>query len=66
MVFFFFFFSSPFGIVVLLWFCRLVGCVALSGWSLVEVPFGLLLLVFLLRSLICIVAGLGCAVLFCC
>ena len=44
----FFFFL---GVVVLLWFCRFVGCVALSDWGLFEVPFGLLLLVSLLRAL---------------
>ena len=37
--------------VVLLWFCTFVGCVALSGWGLFEVPFGLLLLASLLRAL---------------
>ena len=42
-----------FAIVVLFWFCRFVGCVALSGWGLFEVPFGLFLLVLvsLLRAL---------------
>ena len=40
-----------FAIVVLFWFCRFVGCVALSGWGLFEVPFGLFLLVSLLRAL---------------
>ena len=39
------------GVVVLLWFCTFVGCVSLSGWGLFEVPFGLLLLVSLLRAL---------------
>ena len=47
----FFFLFFFFGVVVLLWFCRFEGCVALSGWGLFEVPFGLLLLVSLLRAL---------------
>lgn len=56
-----------FGVVVLLWFFRFVGCVALSGWGLFEIPFGLLLLVSLLRAFsvlllvwavwFCVVAG---------
>ena len=40
-----------FAIVVLFWFYKFVGCVALSGWGLFDVPFGLFLLVFLLRAL---------------
>ena len=50
-VFFFLLVVVVVGVVVLLWFCTFVGCVALSGWGLFEVPFGLLLLVSLLRAL---------------